>query len=279
MSYSHSSFPSAAGTATSALALMLPRQPHHRLAFAGPALPPHIPLHANAKSKGPKCGGQNIAAPLFDSEPPARNDCYESFRHRQSKPSRCRLNNMFMSYSSLSPDDADIPSFSDDADGDNDGTEPGVLDEESAVVDTGYATEAVEALDDAALAGGEGEGDDDEKGRIYEDSDDIFAGEEDAISDYTDDEVDGDDDDSYFDDEEDEDEDGLEFDESALEELDFSTTRRKPFSTNWPKTWACSTMMSSSSRSTMTSSSRPDGVVQLVPAKLVTTMKMTTSWV
>ena len=221
MSYSHSSFPSAAGTATSALALMLPRQPHHRLAFAGPALPPHIPLHANAKSKGPKCGGQNIAAPLFDSEPPARNDCYESFRHRQSKPSRCRLNNMFMSYSSLSPDDADIPSFSDDADGDNDGTEPGVLDEESAVVDTGYATEAVEALDDAALAGGEGEGDDDEKGRIYEDSDDIFAGEEDAISDYTDDEVDGDDDDSYFDDEEDEDEDGLEFDESALEELDF----------------------------------------------------------
>ena len=222
MSHSHSSFfPSASATATSALALV-PHHPHHRLAFTGPVLPSHIPLHFNAKSKGPTCDGVDITPSPFDVEPPARNDCYESFRPRLSKHSRCRRNNMFLRYSSLSSDDANISSFSDDADDDNDGTETGVLGEESAVADTGYASEAVEALDDAALA--RGEGDDDEKGRTYEDSDDIFAGEEGVMSDYSgieeDDDDDDDDDDSYFGDEEDDDDDGFEFDETALEELD-----------------------------------------------------------
>ena len=115
---------------------------------------------------------------------------------------------MFVRYSSL-PDSDETDSLKDD-----DGTETGVLDEESTLVDTGYSSEAVEMLDDAALSGGE---DDDEKDRIHEESDDNYSGEEGTIYDYAGDEEDDDIDYAYVDDDDEEDEDESRFE---FEELD-----------------------------------------------------------
>ena len=194
MSQPHSSFPSSAAAVTSASApggLV----PHHRLAFA--TLPPRVPHKVNSKYIGPICDA-NIAKPLFDFAPATGNNV-DKFRPRQTKHSRCRRN-IFVGYSSLSSDDADVPSIADDNDSEDSDDNDTPDEEESAAGDTGYSSEAVETLDEAALAGGR----DDDDDRIYEDSGDDYMGEEGML------------DDDIYDDEDDD----FEFDESALTELD-----------------------------------------------------------